>query len=299
MRHRLLRSLLLSAGLLLLGYADLSLGQQLPPEKPPTPAPAENPPAPAIESQAERILREMGDYLKARERFTFRVNYSYEILPYDQKLEFSATAEVAVDKPNKLWIDANGDILQKRFWYDGKTLTVLNVERNQYASTAVSGNLDKMFEYANTDLGIVLPAADFAAQDPYAALSKDVKSGYYIGLYDVDGVNCHHLAFSQSKVDWQLWIEAGEKPLPKKLVITYKGIPGVPEYRAIYSHWNFEPKFREGQFTFTPPEKAVKIDFMPATPAKSASETVSPASAAPAPAAAPPTPSTPAPAKSQ
>ena len=122
-----------------------------------------------------------------------------------------------------------------------------------------------------------------------------LQSGYYIGLSDVDGVNCHHLAFSQPKVDWQLWIEAGEKPLPKKLVITYKGLPGVPEYRAIYSHWNFEPKFREGQFTFTPPEKAVKIDFMPVKQAKSAFETIPPAPAA----AAPPAPPTPAPAKPQ
>lgn len=284
MMHRPLKSILLLAGILLLGYAGLSLGQQTPPEKPPTPAPAEKPPAPAIEPQAERILREMGDYLKARERFAFRVNSTYEIIPQAQKLEFSVTAEVAVDKPDKFWIDADGDILQKRFWYDGKTLTLLNVENNQYASADVSGNLDKMFEYANTELGIVLPVADFAAQDPYAALSKDIRAGYYIGLHEVEGIKCHHLAFSQPNVDWQIWVEAGEKPLPKKLVIVYKGIPGVPEYRAIYSRWDFAPKFKEGLFTFMPPEKAVKIAFTPAKQAKPAAATVQPAPSAPAPA---------------
>jgi len=32
-------------------------------------------------------------------------------------------------------------------------------------------------------------------------------------------------------VDWQIWIEQGEKPVPRKVVITYKELPARPQTR--------------------------------------------------------------------
>jgi hypothetical protein len=120
--------------------------------------------------------------------------------------------------------------------------------------------------------------------DPYRILMQNVRSGYYIGLHKVEGIECHHLAFSRPDIDWQIWIEAGNKPVPKKLVITYKGIPAVPEYVGIFKDWDFSPKFTAGLFNFTPPEKAVKIEFQPTQAATAAAPPAATAPATPVPA---------------
>jgi len=74
------------------------------------------------------------------------------------------------------------------------------------------------------------------------------------------GVPCEHLAFSLGKVDWQIWVEQGNRPVPKKIVITYKDEAGTPEYTAIFSDWDFQTKLKDTQFNFVAPPGTTKID---------------------------------------
>ena len=64
---------------------------------------------------------------------------------------------------------------------------------------------------------------------------ENVQSGYLVGARPVNGTACHHLAFSQEAIDWQIWIEDGPMPLPRRLVLTYKDEPGAPQYRAEFT----------------------------------------------------------------
>ena len=85
-----------------------------------------------------------------------------------------------------------------------------------------------------------------------------------MGRDRVDGTPCHHIALTRSDIDWQLWIEDSERKLPRKLTITYKSLPGSPQYTAILSDWNFTPAVNERSFVFHPPEGADRIEFIPA-----------------------------------
>ncbi len=38
----------------------------------------------------------------------------------------------------------------------------------------------------------------------------------------MNGIECHHLAFRAEKVDWQVWVQAGDTPLPMKYLIISK-----------------------------------------------------------------------------
>ena len=49
---------------------------------------------------------------------------------------------------------------------------------------------------------------------------KEASSGFVVGPSVVGGVKSTHLAFRGAEVDWQIWIENGDKPLPRKYVIT-------------------------------------------------------------------------------
>jgi hypothetical protein len=63
-------------------------------------------------------------------------------------------------------------------------------------------------------------------------------------------------------VDWQIWIEDGDKPLPKKFVITTKLMTGAPQFTVSIKSWNLSPKLKEDMFTFVPPKDAQRIDFV-------------------------------------
>jgi hypothetical protein len=63
--------------------------------------------------------------------------------------------------------------------------------------------------------------------------------------------------------DFQIWISDETEPAPQKVVITYKTLPGAPQYTAVFSNWNFNPRIATDTFTFSPPAGAGKIDFLP------------------------------------
>ena len=73
------------------------------------------------------------------------------------------------------------------------------------------------------------------------------------------GVPCEHLAFSQNNIDWQVWIENGARPVPRKFVITYKDEPDSPEFTAIFSNWDFTTQLPDFVFKFDPPPGSAKI----------------------------------------
>ena len=108
-----------------------------------------------------------------------------------------------------------------------------------------------------------MPAADIVYQDPYAGVIGSVDYGYVVGRASVDGVDCHHLAFAQETIDWQVWIQAGPKPLLRKLVITYKTEEGWPQYAARFSEWDLAPRISKHYFEFEPPAGADRVDFLP------------------------------------
>ena len=79
-----------------------------------------------------------------------------------------------------------------------------------------------------------------------------------LGPASVTGVTCQQYAFRQADIDWQIWIQKGEHPLPRRLVITTKTDEARPQHTAEYT-WNLAPSFNDAAFTFDPPEGAGKV----------------------------------------
>ncbi len=105
------------------------------------------------------------------------------------------------------------------------------------------------------------PVAGFLLKDPYAKMMEGVKTAFDAGDSEVDGVACRHLAFSEEEADWQVWIEKGGKPLPRRIAVTYKKAPGAPRVVTTLSEWNLSPAIPAGDFVFTPPAGATKVDW--------------------------------------
>jgi hypothetical protein len=94
---------------------------------------------------------------------------------------------------------------------------------------------------------------------------KESSSGFVVGQSVVGGVKCTHLAFRGSEVDWQIWIEDGDKPLPRKFILTSKKVTGEPGFTVLVKSWDVTPKLTDKEFRFAPPKGAKKIEFLQLT----------------------------------
>ncbi len=216
-----------------------------------------------IDPQAEKMLRRMSDYLAGRQQFTLKAESTLEVvLTSGQKLQYDSPATLMVSRPNRLRAHRKGDIANQEFFYDGKTLTLYNPRENLYATTAAPATLDETLDFAREKLDVVAPAAELLYKNAAEKMLKEASSGFVVGPSVVGGVKCTHLAFRGAEVDWQIWIEDGDKPLARKFILTSKKVSGEPQFTVIIRNWDVGAKLSDREFSFTPPKGAKKIEFL-------------------------------------
>src|SRR5215831_13171424 len=227
-----------------------------------SPPPGRAQPA-GIDPQAEKLLRRMSDYLAGRQQFSLKAESTLEVvLTSGQKIQFDSPATLVVSRPNKLWAHRRGDIANQEFFYDGKTLTLYNPKENVYATTAAPPTLDELFDFAREKLDIIAPGTDLLYTNAAEKMLKASSSGSVVGPSVVAGVKSTHLAFRAAEVDWQVWIEDGDKPLPRKFILTSKQVKGEPAFTVVMGSWDLTPKLTNQEFVFTLPKGAKKIEFL-------------------------------------
>ena len=214
-----------------------------------------------IAPQAERILSAACQYLAETPYFSLTAEIWREhVTASGQKLQFSRTVNMEVKRPNRLHMEIASPHSQRGFWYDGKSLTILDRQPGLFSMAAMPGTLDAMIDKAHDDLGIDLPLVDLAVSDPYKNSTAKVLTGTYYGLSPVLGLDCHHLAFTQENVDWQIWIQDGPQPLIRKFVINHKNEEGAPEFTALITLWSLSERIADSDFVFEPPRGATRVE---------------------------------------
>lgn len=217
-----------------------------------------------IAPEAKQILKASTDFLASQQRFSAETRNTLEIvLKSGQKIEFNSTARQSVQRPNKLRAERTGDLVEQVFVYDGKSLTLYEPKKKVYAQVAAPGTLEDMLDFARTKLDIVAPAGDLVYENAYDILMDGVTDGIVVGKAVIEGVLCDHLAFRAPQTDWQIWIQEGAQPLPRKIVITTLDLPNAPQFSVTMTHWNLKPTFDAQTFTFAPQAGVKQIDFLP------------------------------------
>ena len=215
-----------------------------------------------IDPQAEKLLRRMSDYLASRQQFTLKAESTLEaVLTSGQKLQFSSPASASVWRPNRLRADRKGDIVNQEFFYDGKTLTLFNPKENLYATTAAPPTIDETLDFAREKLDIIAPAAELLYKNAAEKMLKESSSGFVVGPSMVAGVKSTHLAFRGAEVDWQIWIEDGDKPLPRKFILTSKKVAGEPQFTVLIRNWDVAPKLTNQSSVSRHPKALRKSSF--------------------------------------
>ena len=107
-----------------------------------------------------------------------------------------------------------------------------------------------------------IPLSDLFLWGTPDAPLDEIESAMNAGQDFVGDDLCDHYAFRQAQIDWQIWIAAGGKPLPRKIVITSRADEARPQSVSLID-WNLKPTFKDTVFAFTPPRDARKIEIVP------------------------------------
>jgi len=229
----------------------------------------EAPKKPIIDPEADKVLHQLSDHNKQVNSAIFRLSDTIDDVQADgRKLQFAHIRELTVARPNKLKVETTGDVTSRTLWIDGKTLTVLERDKNVYAQIPDPGTINQAIDLLQEKFNMSLPAADLLAADVYKAMTEGCEAINYVGLGYVGDEKCHHLAFTRDNIDWQMWITAGNKPAPRKMVITYKRLPGEPQYTMQLLKIEYDPKINDSVFAAQIPKGADKIEFQPVDTAK-------------------------------
>ena len=221
---------------------------------------AATPPKPAITEDASSAIARMGATLRSKE-FSFEArtirvsaNNSGELL------HIGHTFKVTVLRPDHLLVDGTGDDGPRKLIYDGKTAVVVLENGKKYASLPVPDTIDGMMHVLVGHFGVDFPLADFLVAAPDKAFLTGVTAGREVGSATIDGVPCRHLVFSQPPgIELELWLEANDQSLPRRLIVIYRTLPGEPNFVAEFSDWNFTVHPADSEFQFEPPEGAEQL----------------------------------------
>ena len=209
---------------------------------------------------ARDILKSMSNYLAAQKTIQVTWDTDIEVItPQLEKIQFTNSGETLLQRPDKLRAHRAGGYADVELVFDGKTAGVIGKDVG-YAQVEAAGTLDQLIAKLRAGYGVSLPGADLMVSNVYDTLIADVMEAKHIGRGVIDGVECEHLAFRNFDTDWQLWVEVGGKPFPRKLVITSKTINGAPQYTLRIRDWKTDVQPEANAFAFEPPAGAQKLD---------------------------------------
>ena len=228
-----------------------------------SPSPKTAAPNPHLEQGALDQLKRMSTTLGKARALTFRTSSTVEVpAKTGQFVTLFATSEFELKRPDKLRVRVTGDVPNFEFTYDGGTIGAYAPNNNVYSVSKAPGTIDEMLPFVEKKTGIHFAAAYVLFSDPYAVLTNGLTSAFVVGSDMVQGAPCNHLAFRGPGVNWEIWIESGERALPRRLEITYTGETNFPRFLVEFSHWNLHPWLADADFDFKKPAGAKEIAFV-------------------------------------
>ena len=217
--------------------------------------------SPGISNDANAAIQQMGKMLSQEnvsvKAQTLRMYHDAS----GDFLHIAHTINIVARRPDRMAVTASGDDGTTKLVYDGKQISVADIDDQKYSQIPMAGlDLDKMLEEISDRIGIDFPLADLLTRDPAKSFLSGITSGKEVGTVKIDGAPARHLFFTQTgATELELWLDK-ERAVPRRLIITYRAMPGQPNFVAEFADWNFNNRPSDAEFTFQPPAGAQKVE---------------------------------------
>jgi len=214
----------------------------------------------AADSDAKTILKSMTDYLAGQKTISATYDSSVEVVTTDlQKIAFTSSGSMLLERPNRLKVTRTGGFTDAEMIFDGKSVLLFGKRNKIYLSADATGTVAELVTQLRDKYGLDMAGADLFSASAYETLMTGVYDAKHIGRGVIDGVECEHLAFRAADDDWQIWIEAGARPIPRQFIITSKSVTGAPQYALRIKQLDVNAAVAADAFNFNVPPDARKV----------------------------------------
>jgi hypothetical protein len=212
-----------------------------------------------IDPDAIDAVKKMAAYLHTLKSYQIIDDVTQDdVLEDGLIVQHESKVDYLLARPNRLRIEVTSDARHRLYLYDGKNFTVWARLVNYYATVPAPPTISELLDKVTDKYDIELPLYDLYNWGNNVDDTNKIKTAVDIGPSSVNGVTCEHYAFHQEGVDWQIWIQLGEFPLPRRLVITTLTDDARPQHSDTLT-WNLAPSFNDGAFAFNPPPDAKRV----------------------------------------
>ena len=212
-----------------------------------------------IDPAAVDAVKKMGAYLRSLKAFQVIADVTHDdVLEDGLIVQSNSKIDMIAAKPNRMRVEVTADDRHRLYLYDGKNFTVWGRILNYYATVPAPPTIPELFQKIDEKYDVELPLIDLFKWGTDEDDINKIKTAIDVGPATVEGVTCEQYAFHQEGADWQVWIQLGEFPLPRRLVITTLTDDARPQHGDTFS-WNLAPSYNDAAFVFDPPPDAKRI----------------------------------------
>lgn len=212
------------------------------------------------ENDPDKLLKAMCEYVGSFSNF---VVDSLEQVERPGKDSATVKRRILVSRPDRITAAGRDGSAVTRFWYDGKTVALLDAEKNVYSKAVAPPTIRETVEMLQDEYGLALPLADLLLPELYQMLKTEIDNLGYAGKDVVDGQDCHKITFSTENYEAAIWITADAMhPLPRKIDVMYQTADKKLQYVGVINGWKAADDINPELFAFTPPEGSREIEML-------------------------------------
>ncbi len=212
-----------------------------------------------VDAEALAAMSRMAAYMHTLQTYKIvSATQRDEVDRFGQLLTFGGEVTYKVRTPDAFVIDVTEDDMTREYIYDGKSVIVFAPRIGYYARFPAPSTIRETLDVASAKYGVTVPLDDLFSWDRGETNHKNLTSAHVVGPARVAGKDTMQYAFRQPGIDWQIWIAAGDKPLPLRVEIVASDDPARPRFEADLA-WDTAATFAADTFAFSPPADAKEI----------------------------------------
>jgi len=227
--------------------------------------------AQSVAPEADKIIREMSDFLAGQETFSYEAEVLYETVyggndgDWDlpaEKISSVRSINVTVRRPDHFFVAIEEAPQKMEYFFNGDAIVISDHAAKAYVKKAFSGSIDEVLDLLRKAYNFDPPLSDLMESNLYQSQMEGVSAASYVGMTRLRGRDVHHVAFASDGMDWQVWITTGDQPVPVLLQIMSRNQAFWPLYQAWFTKWEFGMDVSDEVFVFQEPEDGIETQFV-------------------------------------
>lgn len=215
-----------------------------------------------IEPEAKALAESVAAKLQSAKTLRLIAKHTIDpALGVGSKLD-KGPLEIAVKRPNQIYVLQNAGDETRELSFDGKTVCVMHPQLKHHAIESVkAGTISQFADQVNARFGFRPPVAELLSENMVSQLMLNVTAAKVTGTEWVGLTRCDRLHFEQEGMTGDLWV--GKKDgLPRRYLLTYTDIKGQPTWDIRLSKWELNAKVDDALFSKRPAADSSQVKML-------------------------------------